>query len=835
MSEFDNIKKDILESAKKMGQSRTSGYDTTATVTRVEGSTAWVHIPGGVIETPAQLTISAKAGDAVQVRVADGSAWITGNATAPPTDDAKAIAATTIATGAQRSAEIANAAAESAQESAAIAAEAATEAMASATTANTAANGALTQLSVVEDVVGVLTWISNHGVYTASTDTEVMPGKFYFTRSGSAGSYTYTVVTNPTGNPSTQGYYELSSVDEAVSNYVASHLALTNAGLWVIKDNQGYKSLMANDGMKIYDATGNLVATFGESITFSSSRPQYIGNSTAYLSFTPNSNTMELHGKVYADGGQIGGWYIDDYLWYQREESGVIDTTWLDGDRIYGKRQTSGIAASVGYELNTKGELELYGRDAGSPSLTITKTMGNIRKYGILYENSILFQQNNPSYNISLDAGTDGTNGTLTLGGTPGNVYFIAPNIKATAGLYIGTASVANSITGITRSGTTFTATRLDGTTFTFTQQDNNTTYTAGTGLTLSGTQFNLSDNELAYRQYAKTVSTDFNGITAPGIYVLDGTTMTNAPSGYTWSKLIVLMEGGWGQQIVSGNNFIYQRGFTGSPGAWSAWSAILTSGNYNSYALPLTGGTLSGNLIAKVESGEAQVVASNGTHRIYLYCNSNGASGIYAFKADGTGYSVISTANGAITSTFNGHATSDLPLTGGTLTGALTVTGTLAGYDYSGTSHVMVGSAADASHRVGYLYHQNPTTVRVYGQAGGSGYTTYTTLTGTSSSDIRLKKNVADTEIANALSVINQIEMRSFDWLPGWRDYDHQPIGMIADQIEKLDSRLVIGGGYDPDGEPNYKVIDDHYLICYLTKAVQELSAEIKALKGVA
>ena len=45
----------------------------------------------------------------------------------------------------------------------------------------------------------------------------------------------------------------------------------------------------------------------------------------------------------------------------------------------------------------------------------------------------------------------------------------------------------------ITRSGTTFTATRYDGTTFTFTQQDNNTTYSAGSGLSLSGTTFSLA------------------------------------------------------------------------------------------------------------------------------------------------------------------------------------------------------------------------------------------------------------------------------------------------------------------------------------------------------
>ena len=45
-------------------------------------------------------------------------------------------------------------------------------------------------------------------VYTASSDTTVSTGKTYYTRSGSAGSYVYTEVASPTGNPSTSGYYE---------------------------------------------------------------------------------------------------------------------------------------------------------------------------------------------------------------------------------------------------------------------------------------------------------------------------------------------------------------------------------------------------------------------------------------------------------------------------------------------------------------------------------------------------------------------------------------------------------------------------------------------------
>ena len=72
---------------------KTSAYDTVATVKRVEGNTAWVHIPGGVDETPAKMTVNARPGDTVQVRVGGGKAFLVGNATAPPTDDGAAIVA----------------------------------------------------------------------------------------------------------------------------------------------------------------------------------------------------------------------------------------------------------------------------------------------------------------------------------------------------------------------------------------------------------------------------------------------------------------------------------------------------------------------------------------------------------------------------------------------------------------------------------------------------------------------------------------------------------------------------------------------------------------------
>ena len=50
-----------------------------------------------------------------------------------------------------------------------------------------------------------------------------------------------------------------------------------------------------------------------------------------------------------------------------------------------------------------------------------------------------------------------------------------------------------SAIKSITRSGTTFTFTRVDGSTGTFTQQDNSTNYTAGTGISLNSNKISLA------------------------------------------------------------------------------------------------------------------------------------------------------------------------------------------------------------------------------------------------------------------------------------------------------------------------------------------------------
>ena len=346
-STIDKIKNDIIE-AMNASQKRTSAYDTEAEIVRVDGDTAWVHIAGGVSETPVALTINAKKGDKVQVRVTNGGAWIMGNATAPPTDDAKAneadkkaaeakylavdaadaaIKADIAAQDAVSSAETARTAAETAKAIAEGVEDIAKDAQEDAMSAHNSATQAISQLSVVEDIVGVLELVSKNGNYVRTTDQTAQEGKWYFIRTGSGTSadpyvyqvqnnptfeyvitedtsvlqdkpyytrsgtgteadpYVYTEVENPTGNPQSQGYYEytnwdyfeLDGVDSAIQNYVSSHLVLADNGLFLQTDEGDSSTrlgLNTQSGLTLYDQYGNEIANYGTSVT--------IGNATGF-------------------------------------------------------------------------------------------------------------------------------------------------------------------------------------------------------------------------------------------------------------------------------------------------------------------------------------------------------------------------------------------------------------------------------------------------------------------------------------------------------------------------------------------------------------------------
>lgn len=325
------IRRDLVE-ALAASKPKTAAYDTEAKVIRIENGTAWVHIPGGVDETPVSMTINSREGDTVRVRVSGGKAWLVGNDTAPPTDDMTAIYATHVAEGAQKTADTAKEGAEAAWQYADIAKGAADAANTAAGQAREAADNALTNLSIVEDVAGTLNWIQEHGSYILTEDETVQPDTIYFQLIN--GDYVPIAQPDPEADPADEGWYVL-DVSDSQADYIMAHLAVTSAGLWVLpttrmaevpvvdsdddtiidsdddtivvwaEDPQhasGYKVLLSGDGMTVYDGTGAAVAFYGDTMT--------IGKSTGNHIFI-DSDSVDIH-----DGTRTRASYGQEMIFY---------------------------------------------------------------------------------------------------------------------------------------------------------------------------------------------------------------------------------------------------------------------------------------------------------------------------------------------------------------------------------------------------------------------------------------------------------------------------------------------------------------------------------------
>lgn len=410
----------------------------------------WVVPTGSDEAFPVSYTTAdVSPGDTVVVTIENGKASVDGSTSAPSISAAKANellqpiaesastaramagAAAAAAESAQESADQAAGAASSAQRSADSAADAAQDAwdragsalanaaraqsaadaaQGSADAAQGAADSALVQLATVEDVMGTATWIAEHGTYELTEDTEVDDSKVYYERTGSGTSqdpYVYTEVAQPTGNPKAQGYYEL-HVEQAVSQYVASHLALTDAGLYVLRDASGYKLLLANTSMSVIDPDGHVVVTYGSSIGFDPTRPFSIGNQDAYVLFTPATQSEEakvviggnvvlgesrtlsellgevdntivfkvteeysqgessvtLTAHVYRGGEDVASSFRStDFAWYRKNENGAPEVPLGNGRTITVSRSTVGYGAAIKCNFTPPNDSELLDSD----------------------------------------------------------------------------------------------------------------------------------------------------------------------------------------------------------------------------------------------------------------------------------------------------------------------------------------------------------------------------------------------------------------------------------------------------------------------------------------
>lgn len=218
----------------------------------------------------------------------------------------------------------ANAAA-AAQSSANAAQASANAANLQASTANVYANSALDQLNIVQDVVGVLDLLSTNATYQLTADEILVPGKWYFTRSGTSPDYVYTVVTNP-DVADIGTYYELIDIDASVRDYLVSKLAVTSDGLYIQEPTMQTKILLsATDGVVLYGPNGTIIGKYGATAQIgdaagfhiemdgtelgfyqASRKVAYISNNQLYITQSVVLQQMDL-GITVNDGG-LGQW-----------------------------------------------------------------------------------------------------------------------------------------------------------------------------------------------------------------------------------------------------------------------------------------------------------------------------------------------------------------------------------------------------------------------------------------------------------------------------------------------------------------------------------------------
>ncbi|MBR2999607.1 MAG: tail fiber domain-containing protein [Oscillospiraceae bacterium] len=266
-----------------------------------------------------------------------------------------------------------------------------------------------------------------------------------------------------------------------------------------------------------------------------------------------------------------------------------------------------------------------------------------------------------------------------------------------------------------------------------------------------------------------------------------------------------------------------YQSGGSGTLGT-STWpfntiygKTIYENGTaLSSKYLGFGGGTLSGRLTVSYDG--AMIVSANPTYgSVYagLHSASGGNHGVYSngywngSALAGTGRWMIyrSTAD-----------TTCVPSELYTYNEGYTTLRPVIGTNAGGAAVGVIQSSANA--------------IGIYARWGGSDTAVPTGRSiACPSSDIRLKENVEDSTV-DALSVIDAIRIRQFDWKDKSRG--HWDCGMVVDEMEKdVDPRMCIGGGEDEDGNISYKSVDTFYLQGYEVKAIQELHAEVKSLKA--
>jgi len=170
------------------------------------------------------------------------------------------------------------------------------------------------------------------------------------------------------------------------------------------------------------------------------------------------------------------------------------------------------------------------------------------------------------------------------------------------------------------------------------------------------------------------------------------------------------------------------------------------------------------------------------------------------------------------------------LDASGNLLVGKSSAVATAVGIQFQplGTSYHTLSASTNADATL-LVYSTGAAAYRFYVGLGGTVFATNTTISAIS--DARLKENVQDLDVG--LAAILSLKPRKFDWKAGKGKDIKGDRGFIAQEFETVFPNLVDEWKDPaPEGEAPYKSVRQD-LIPVLVKAIQELAAEVNALKN--
>jgi hypothetical protein len=249
------------------------------------------------------------------------------------------------------------------------------------------------------------------------------------------------------------------------------------------------------------------------------------------------------------------------------------------------------------------------------------------------------------------------------------------------------------------------------------------------------------------------------------------------------------------------------------------------TAGNAITFTQAMTldanGNLLVGTTSAAFNSSGRGLLEVNGSTNSLIALKANNSALVY-FHNTGTDLNIQNNSNGSLLLATNSAERMRIDSSGNLLvgtTGGLLNERIRANFGAGNTGiTVSVASTATQSHIVFY----NGAVVGTISTNGST--TTYAT-----SSDYRLKENISP--MTGALARVSALKPVTYTWKADGSDGQ----GFIAHELAEVVPDCVSGekDAVDAEGKPVYQGIDTSFLVATLTAAIQELKAEVDALKA--